>query len=138
MIQYSAPHSYSGSNLEPYANLSGANLHDAYLLYADLAGADLTDADLSNANLYQTDLHDATLTGANLYQLNLAESDLNGAILTNTTLTGADVTNTTLTGTTFSLGTTLYDGQTNEDSYSFGSRIVGNLLRLHRLRRHVR
>ncbi|MCH2187049.1 pentapeptide repeat-containing protein [Myxococcota bacterium] len=49
-------HAYSGPNLEPYANLTNANLSYAYLPEVDLANAELRYAelyvaDLTNANL---------------------------------------------------------------------------------------
>ena len=66
-IQYILPmegdHLYSGADLEPYADLEGADLVLAYLTGADLTGADLTGADLTGA-----DLTDSVLTGINLSQ----------------------------------------------------------------------
>ena len=49
-------HSYSGNNLESYADLP----------YADLYYADLTNADLSNAYLTNADLRYADLSNADL------------------------------------------------------------------------
>ena len=54
-------HPYSGPNLEPFANLSGADL-----VNAELIGANLTGADLSNAHLGGSDLDLAYLLGASL------------------------------------------------------------------------
>lgn len=48
------------------ADLSGANLSDAYLRGADLSGANLRGADLSYADLRGANLSDANLSGANL------------------------------------------------------------------------
>ena len=39
-IQHS-PHPYSGTNLAPGADLSGADLNSAHLFAADLSGADI-------------------------------------------------------------------------------------------------
>jgi hypothetical protein len=64
-------HSYSGNNLESYADLP----------YADLYYADLTNADLSNAYLTNADLSEATLTNAKLYFADLDYADLTGADL---------------------------------------------------------
>ncbi len=94
---------YSGSNLEPNANLYGA-----YLRYADLTGANLDSAklvvatltyvDLSNATLTNADLTAATLDSADLTGANLIYADLTGADLTYTTLHNADLTNADLSG----------------------------------------
>jgi len=60
------------------ADLSGANLRDAYLENADLSGADLSDADLSGAKLTDADLSNAKLIGANLNDADLRKADLSG------------------------------------------------------------
>ena len=80
------PHSYSGNNLAPSADLTNANLSNAYLPYtnltqanltnANLTQADLSDADLSDAWLRDVDLTDANLTGANLSFANLSDANL--------------------------------------------------------------
>ena len=67
------PHTYSGNNLEPSANLSNADLYGAAL-----SDANLTDANLTNTTLFQATLYDTVLTNANL----------TGAGLTGATLTG--------------------------------------------------
>ena len=54
------------------ANLSGADLRDAYLSDANLRGAYLIGADLSDAYLRGADLRDAYLSDANLSDANLA------------------------------------------------------------------
>lgn len=59
-----------------WLNLSGADLHGAYLTWAKLTGADLTGAnlsgaDLTGAKLHRADLSGADLTGANLHRANL-------------------------------------------------------------------
>jgi len=84
---FGSPHSYSGNNLEPFADLAYANL--------------------TNANLYGANLFGANLKYAALYNADLAFADLSGAYLFGAPLTGA-----TLDGATFSAGTTLRDGQT--------------------------
>ena len=40
------PNPYSGANLKPFVDLTGADLSDAFLQDADLKEADLTGADL--------------------------------------------------------------------------------------------
>jgi uncharacterized protein YjbI with pentapeptide repeats len=125
-------HSYSGPNLEPHANLIGADLYYAELDYADLTGANLEGANLSNAGLrdayltYATltyaDLTNTTLTyayltyaelgGANLTHANLHAATLTGADLTNADLTYADLTYATLTHATLTHATL-----TNADLY---------------------
>ena len=94
---YGSPHSYSGNNLEPSADLFRASLSSAYL----------SGANLYNAYLYNANLNDANLTYANLYGAYLDSANLTNADLTYANLTGAD-----LYSATFSTGTTLYDGQT--------------------------
>ena len=68
---------YGGPNLEPTADLEGADLSDAYLYQADLTGAELQFADLTNAYLGDADLMDAFLHGTDL-----TGADLSGAVLT--------------------------------------------------------
>ncbi|MEC7500146.1 MAG: pentapeptide repeat-containing protein [Planctomycetota bacterium] len=102
---------YSGNNLEPGADLTGAGLRDAdlqfadlsyadmtgadlrftYLDYADLTDAFLTGADLQNADLQFADLSYADLTGADLYDATLFYTDMEGADLTNANLRTADL-----------------------------------------------
>ena len=52
-------HSYRGSNLEPYTDLTNASLSRAVLADANLTSADLTRADLSYAILEGADLSGA-------------------------------------------------------------------------------
>ena len=106
---YGGDSSYSGSNIEQDANLTGADLTDTNLNYADLSDADLTNANLTNASLINAsliaaNLTDANLTGANL-RGNIPESPngpfsmggsqvtsyLRNANLTNANLTDADL-----------------------------------------------
>jgi hypothetical protein len=75
------------------AYLTGADLTDAYLPRANLTDANLADANLAGANLT-----DAYLTGADLTRANLTGADLTGADLTGADLTGADLTDAYLTG----------------------------------------
>lgn len=78
---YGGDSSYSGSNLEPGANLTNADLTDAKLWGAFLDNADLTDSDLTGADLYFADLIGANLTGAVLAYADLDFAELNGADL---------------------------------------------------------
>jgi hypothetical protein len=66
------------------ANLSDANLSDAYLADANLAGANLADANLARANLA-----DANLARANLARAYLADANLADAYLADANLAGA-------------------------------------------------
>ena len=92
------------------ADLSYADLKDAYLIYNNLSGAslsyvnldganlysaDLSNANLSNANLSNTDLSYANLSNANLYGANLSGANLKGADLSNAKLKGAYTNETT-------------------------------------------
>ena len=90
------PHSYSGNNLEPGANLSSAVLPDANLNFADLTAATLTDADLTFADLIFAGLTNADLTNADLTSADLTSADLRFADLTDADLTNADLTNADL------------------------------------------
>ncbi len=72
-------HPYSGNNLEPFANLAGA----------DLNGADLFNADLTNANLFNAILTSANLTGAILANATGLGSSVGAALYNiNTDFTG--------------------------------------------------
>ncbi len=110
-------HPYSGSNLEPFANLYGADLNGAVLTDANLTGANLTGANLSNANL--DGVVSGGITGtpalpsgfilshgylvgpsANLFYAHLSDlsnSGLTGAYLDRAELEHADLTNANLT-----------------------------------------
>ena len=90
---------YFGSNLEPFANLTGADLFNADLAFADLRNTDLASANLTGANLFNADLAFANLTGADLFGANLASAHLLNTDLASANLTGADLTNAVLVGT---------------------------------------
>lgn len=75
----------------PECDLSGADLHGAFLPGSLLVGADLSGADLHEANLSGADLDNVNLTGANLDY-----ADLAGAILFEANLTGASLEETFL------------------------------------------
>ena len=74
-------HSYAGANLERGAELTGADLRNAYLYKADLREANLVDADLSGAYFRYGDLSGADLTGADLDLADLINTDLNDVLL---------------------------------------------------------
>ena len=73
------------------ADLSGANLRDAYLRGANLDDANLSGANLSGANLGGANLRDANLSGANLRDANLSGANLSGANLRDANLRGANL-----------------------------------------------
>ena len=81
-------HAYSGPDLEPYANLSNADLELAFLGYANLEGAELSNANLERANLFSATLSNANLSNANLEGADLHSALLNGANLSNATIRG--------------------------------------------------
>ena len=118
---------YSGSNLEPganltyanleyadlgdanltsadltYANLSGANLDDAVLHRTNLSNATLSNAYLDYAVLYRANLSNATLSNAPLNYANLDDANLTSADLTYTYLVGANLSNAWLYSASFS------------------------------------
>ena len=62
-----AVHWYSGTNLQPGANLADADLAYAYLTNANLGSSNLSYANLNGANLSNADLTGANLAGAILY-----------------------------------------------------------------------
>ena len=85
------------------ANLTGADLRDAYLAGANLTGADLRDANLAGANLADAnlagaDLRDAYLAGAYLVDAYLAGANLAGAYLTGAYLADAYLAGAYLAG----------------------------------------
>jgi uncharacterized protein YjbI with pentapeptide repeats len=67
--------------IEPFADLYGANLRSANLRSANLRSADLSGADLYGANLYGANLSGADLYGANLRSANLRSANLRSADL---------------------------------------------------------
>ena len=73
------------------ANLSGGHLIFAFLPESNLSGADVTDADLTDAFLWNTNMESADLTGANLSSAFLGYANLTGASLRYTNLTDADL-----------------------------------------------
>ncbi len=102
----------SGANLsEAYLNganlalvdLSGANLRRVRLGYAprsegeDIGGADLSHANLSKANLSAADLEQVNLRSANLTGANLSAAHLERVNLRSANLTGADLSHVNLT-----------------------------------------
>ena len=100
--RYGSDLSYSGNNLEPGADLTGAGLRDADLQFADLSYADKTGADLRFTYLDYADLTNARLTSAVLWQAELDAADLTGADLTGANLSYADLTGADLTGANLS------------------------------------
>ena len=123
---YGDPHSYSGPNLEPNANLTlanlinanltdanltNANLTDANLSFADLTLANLTGANLSDANLYRVYLSDANMTSADLSGSNIsawqlqAAAGVAGVNVMGNNMTGFDLSNLDLTGATLTNAT---------------------------------
>ena len=74
------------------ADLTDADLIDAYLRDADLTGAKLHAANLTGANLTVANLTVANLTGANLTVANLTGANLEYANLTGAYLGGAILT----------------------------------------------
>ena len=105
--------SYSGNNLEPFANLTLADLS-----FADLSLADLTNAILSHADLRFANLTNANLSGANLTNANLAVADLTNANLTDAILANA-------TGLGDSFGAALYDANTDFTGTGFDPVAAG-------------
>lgn len=89
-------HPYSGIYVEPFANLngadlSGADLEDAYLWGAKLNYSNLAGVNFSNANLLDSRLRNANLPGANFYDANLRYAILSGANLSGAYLLNADL-----------------------------------------------
>ncbi len=132
------PNFYNGTDLEPYAGLSGAFLQDAYLRDADLFASDSIAADLSvcemsfanlsYALLVDTTLSDSTLYGADLRFAIATRADLSGvdlayALLQRTNLLDADLRHANLTGVFW--GNTAVSGALYDESTVFpsGNRI---------------
>ena len=70
-------HSYSGANLQPFANLTSADLNNANLSSALLTNAELDSANLTNANLTDVNLTNASLWLADMSDVNLSSANLN-------------------------------------------------------------
>ena len=79
-------HPYSGNNLEPGADLDGANMSNADLINANMSNANLTSAFMTFANLTSAFLINANLTSAFLTNANLTNANLTNANLTNAEL----------------------------------------------------
>jgi hypothetical protein len=71
------------------ANLSDADMGNAYLRYADLHGSNLRGVNLSNADLYGSNLYGSNLGGADLSGVNLSNANLRGSNLYGAYLSGA-------------------------------------------------
>ena len=124
----------SGVCAEPYANLSGLDLTQAYLAwgFGNLTGADLRFTNLTNAwadwatltsaDLLGANLNSAWLNNAMLDNANLSYADLTNAYLGNTTLTNADFTFATVAGANLS-----YTSLTSSQLYSTASYQTQNL-----------
>ena len=83
------PHPYSGSYVEPSADLRGVDLSGANLSYAYLFSANLNNANLAGANLAYSNLLDSSLRNTNLPGVNFYSANLRYAILSNANLSGA-------------------------------------------------
>ena len=88
----------NGYEIEPCADLSGADLSDTNLERADLSGCNLTNADLSGAKLRLTDLEGANLSGADLSDTNLTLANLQDANLIRANLQDANLYVSKMTG----------------------------------------
>ena len=86
-----APHSVRLGLAVKQAIKQGANLSRADLYEAYLYGASLSEADLRYANLYEAYLYEANLSGADLQRANLSGANLGGADLYGANLGGADL-----------------------------------------------
>ena len=73
------------------AYLSRANLSEAYLSRANLSRANLSEAKLTGANLREANLSGANLRGVNLRGVNLSEANLRGVNLKNSTGNGREI-----------------------------------------------
>lgn len=109
----------SSADIEPEADLTGADLSEADLREANLSGAELREANLSEAFLSKADLSgtnllsadfsgafviEANLSEANLVGADLIEADLVGSDFSGARLISADLSATTAAGTDFSTG----------------------------------
>jgi len=79
-------HPYTGPDLVPGVEASGADLHGANIWSASLQGANFSNANFYYGRLYKSDLsgadlRGATLTGVDLGDVNFSGADLRGADL---------------------------------------------------------
>jgi hypothetical protein len=105
------------------ANLSGANLIEAFLSRADLGGATLSGAFLRRADLGGADLGGVTLSGADLGWARLTGATLIGANLTGAILDTANLGRATLVGADLTYAS-LVDADLT-DVHLTGCRIYG-------------
>jgi len=84
------------------ADLSGANLSEAYLFGANLSRANLSGADLSGANLSRANLFGASLSRANLFGASLSRANLSRANLSRANLSEANLSRANLSSTNLS------------------------------------
>ena len=122
---------------EYYPNMSGCNLHGAYLEGVNLSGANLEDANLSEADLTGANLINANLSGSDLYQSTFIYALLNGAnfewtYLHQVDLVGANLSCANLSGAYFyltNLQNTIWDEcgitDSDEDGYDDASYNAG-------------
>ena len=127
---------YTGNNLEPNANLYGAdltnadltdaNLSSAYLSYADLTDANLYGASLDGANLYGADLTNAWLSSAYLSYADLTDANLYGADLTNAWLSSAYLSYADLSGSVLADTQSYTDAQWTDAFYDYRNEPTWN------------
>lgn len=100
----------NGYKLEPYADLSGANLRNqdlqgANLAYANLQGADLRNSNLTFANAWNADFRGADLRGTNFTKTMLRRSNFEGAKFGNTYMFNAKMDDCNFRRVKFGAGT---------------------------------
>lgn len=86
----------TSEDIEPEADLSGADLSDADLSGANLSGSKLTNANLNKAKLVNTDLRNADLSNAELRGTDLSDALVDAADLSEAILISADLSYATL------------------------------------------
>jgi len=112
--------------IQPSADLRGADLSGMDLSRADLSGADLSGAVLTEASLFGADLRNADLGGADLTGANLRGADLSGANLRGADLSGAKLGGANLSGAKLG-GAKMRGADLNSANLGRADLIVANL-----------
>ena len=113
----------NGYTLEPYADLSGADLRDqnlrgAPLSFANLQGADLRGADLTFANAWNCDFRGADLRGAIFLKAQLSRSKFQDAVFENTYMYGANMEGCQFMGVEFGPGCDMTKGKLRNANFT--------------------
>ena len=95
---FGGDHEYSGINLQPGADLTGAGLYSSLLSSADLSGATLSESVLTIADMPNADLSGVYMQYGYMIDTDLRNADLSNAIFGGVEMDYSDLTDAILTG----------------------------------------